>query len=222
MVLLGPNGAGKTTLFKILATLIQPDSGQAWVAGHPLTDALAVRRHIGMVADPDRSFFWRLNARQNLEFFASAYGLSSAQRSQRISEVLATLNLASLAGRPVGQLSSGQRGRLALARALVHRPLVLLLDEPTRSLDPTAAAHFHALLQQYLADNPAAAILLSTHRFDTVAAHCRRVLFLTEGCIRADGSPADLLAGIEANAGVSAAEDLARLYDHFTTAEPSA
>jgi len=216
VAVVGPNGAGKTTLFKLLATLVQPDGGRAWVAGCDLKQSLAVRRQIGLLSDPDRSFFWRLNARQNLEFFGSAYGLAGKAAVGRIDEVLGLLELGDAAGQPVGQLSSGQRGRLALARALLHHPAVLLLDEPTRSLDPTAAAHFLDLLHRYLAETPTASILLSTHRLDAVAPACRRLWILAGGCLRGDGAPAELLAQAGLSVGGSAQDDLSRLYAHYT------
>lgn len=216
VVVVGPNGAGKTTLFKILATLLRPDGGQAQIAGHRLDDSLAVRRSIGLLSDPDRSFFWRLNARQNLEFFASAYGLVGRDAAGRITDLLERLDLNDIAHQPVGQLSSGQRGRLALARALLHRPTVLLLDEPTRSLDPTAAAHFFELLQSYLAEMTGASVLFSTHRLDAVASYCRRLWILKDGALRGDGPPAALLARAGLSASSSAQDDLARLYAHFT------
>lgn len=216
VVVLGPNGAGKTTLFKILSTLVQPDGGQAWVAGQALRESLAVRRQIGLLSDADRSFFWRLNARENLEFFGSAYGLSGRAATNRIGELLDLLDLDAAAEQPVGQLSSGQRGRLALARTLLHRPTVLLLDEPTRSLDPTAAAHFLDLLHRYLAETPPACVLLSTHRLDAVAPACRRLWILAEGRLRGDGAPDELLAQAGLSAGSSVQDDLARLYAHFT------
>lgn len=219
VVIMGPNGAGKTTLCKILATLVRPDGGDAWIAGHPLHASQAVRRSIGMVSDPDRSFFWRLNARQNLDFFARGYGLNAAARRARIADLLAQLQLGGVSGRPVGQLSSGQRGRLALARALLHRPPVLLLDEPTRSLDPTAAAEFLSLLQDYLRHMPGASILLATHRLDAVAPFCRRLVVLAEGRLRSDGPPEMLLHQAGLPVQPSPADNLARLYMHFSASE---
>lgn len=217
-VMLGPNGAGKTTLFKILATLIRPDGGQAWVAGHALADSLAVRASIGVVSDPDRSFFWRLHALDNLEFFARGYGLAGKERKRRIAELVELLDLGETAGRPVGQLSSGQRGRLALARALLHHPAVLLLDEPTRSLDPSAAAGFFVMLQRYLAETPGASVLLTTHRLDAVAPFCRRLLILVGGRLAGDGSPAALLAAASLAPTASPHDDLALLYAHYAAA----
>jgi len=221
VVVLGPNGAGKTTLFKILATLVQPTGGQAWLAGQALTDSMAVRRHIGMVSEPDRSFFWRLNALQNLEFFASGYGLQGNNRSKRISELLELLDLSDLAGKPVGQLSSGQRGRLALARALLHRPPILLLDEPTRSLDPTAATDFLALLQRYLIETPGASVLLSTHRLGAVAPFCQRLLIIKDGQLHADGTPDDLLRSNNLPITSSAADNLTQVYSALVGNEVS-
>lgn len=219
VVLLGPNGAGKSTLFKILATLIHPDGGEAWVAGHPLTAARHVRRHIGVVSEPDRSFFWRLDARQNLEFFARGYGLAAELRDQRIASLLELAQLTPYARRPVGQLSSGQRGRLALARALLHRPPVLLLDEPTRSLDPGAAAEFLTHLQHYRQEMPQASVLLATHRLDAIAPACARALVLRSGHLVADGAPAALMQAAGLPTSPSAAETLARIYTHYTAGE---
>ena len=213
VVVLGPNGAGKTTLFKILATLVRPTGGKAWLAGHPLRESIAVRRRIGMVSEPDRSFFWRLDARQNLRFFASGYGLRPGDGERRIDELLTLLELTDLATKPVGQLSSGQRGRLALARALLHRPPILLLDEPTRSLDPTAAADFLALLRRYLAETPGASVMLSTHRLGAVAPFCQRILILRQGRLCADGSVETLLRSNNLPVADSAADNLAQLYD---------
>ncbi|HEY52135.1 MAG TPA: ABC transporter ATP-binding protein [Caldilineae bacterium] len=213
VVVLGPNGAGKTTLFKILATLVQPTGGEAWLAGLPLRESIAVRRRIGMVSEPDRSFFWRLNARQNLQFFASGYGLRPGDDVRRINELLELLELTELAGKPVGQLSSGQRGRLALARALLHRPPILLLDEPTRSLDPTAATDFLTLLRRYLAETPGASVMLSTHRLGAVAPFCQRVLILRQGRLCADGAPDELLRSNNLPVTDSAADNLAQIYE---------
>ena len=218
-VALGPNGAGKTTLFKILATLLRPDAGEAWVAGHSLTESRGVRARIGVITDPDRSFFWRLSGRRNLEFFAAAYGLREAAFEQRLDELIATLHLSEFIHRRVGSLSSGQRGRLALARALCHRPTVLLLDEPTRSLDPGAAGDFMQLLGEYLHQQPQASALLATHRLGAAAPFVRRALVMVHGRLLADGPPETLIreAGLPETA--TRTEALAQLYAHYTGAE---
>ncbi len=218
-VVLGPNGAGKTTLFKILATLLRPDDGEAWVAGAPLRKDRAVRARIGVITDPDRSFFWRLNGRENLRFFAAGHGIRGQAFRRRLDELVTALGMAEYIHRRVGELSSGQRGRLALARALFHRPDVLLLDEPTRSLDPAAAGDFMRLLEDYLVDEPQASALLATHRLGAAAPFARRVLILHQGRLAADGSLDVLIA----QAGLPQPENrtaaLAQLYAHFTDRE---
>ncbi len=218
-VVLGPNGAGKTTLFKILATLLKPDAGEAWVAGLPLERAREVRAQIGVITDPDRSFFWRLNGRENLRFFAAAYDLRGPAFDQRLQELIAALDLGEFIHRRVGSLSSGQRGRLALARALFHHPTVLLLDEPTRSLDPAAAGDFMRLLGAYLEQHPRASVLLSTHRLGAVAPFVRRALVIVHGRLLADGPPEALIrqAGLPETA--TRTEALAQLYAHYTGTE---
>ncbi len=218
-VLLGPNGAGKTTLFKILATLLRPDAGEAWVAGRPLSQSRAVRAHIGVITDPDRSFFWRLDGRENLRFFAAGYGIRGRAFQQRLAKLTATLGMEEFIHRRVGSLSSGQRGRLALARALFHRPTILLLDEPTRSLDPAAAGDFIHLLGMYLQEQPQASVLLSTHRLGAVAPFARRVLILNHGRLLAHDAPEELLAQAGLPQPETRTAALARLYEHFTGRE---
>ena len=218
-VLLGPNGAGKTTLFKILATLLRPDAGEAWVAGLPLSDGRAVRARIGVITDPDRSFFWRLDGRENLRFFAAGYGIRGPAFERRLDELVESLGLAEFIHRRVGSLSSGQRGRLALARALFHRPAVLLLDEPTRSLDPAAAGDFMHLLGAYVKEQTQASALLSTHRLGAAAPFARRVLLLHQGRLLADGAPEELLAQAGLPQPETRTAALAQLYVHFTGRE---
>ena len=219
VVVLGPNGAGKTTLFKILATLLLPESGKAWVAGVPLEHARDVRAQIGVITDPDRSFFWRLNGEDNLRFFAAAYNLRGQAFSHRLQELIQMLDLGEFIRRRVGSLSSGQRGRLALARALFHRPTILLLDEPTRSLDPAAAGDFMRLLGEYLAQHPRASILLSTHRLGAVAPFVQRALVLNQGRLLADGPPEELLQQAGLPGSTTRTEALAQIYAHYTGAE---
>jgi len=219
VVVLGPNGAGKTTLFKILATLLKPDAGEAWVAGLPLARSREVRAQIGVITDPDRSFFWRLDGRENLRFFAAAYDLRGPVFQRRLDELIESLNMGEFIGRRVGSLSSGQRGRLALARALFHRPTILLLDEPTRSLDPAAAGDFMRLLGDYLHDHPQASVLLSTHRLGAVAPFTHRVLMMNHGRLLADGPPDALIRQAGLPETLTHTEALAQLYAHYTGTE---
>src|SRR6185503_4399766 len=151
--LIGPNGAGKTTLTKIIATLIQPTSGTVTVKGHDsVSDDERVRLNVGLAGAEERSFYWRLTSEQNLLFFARLYGLSSAQAKRRIKELFELFEFDELARRRFAELSTGNKQRLSVARAMLANPPVLLLDEPTRSLDPIAAARMRTTIQS-LAQN---------------------------------------------------------------------
>ncbi len=189
--LLGANGAGKTTLVKILCSLILPDGGSATVAGHDLSQPGKIRRSVGLVVSDERSFYWRLTARQNLAFFAAMYDLRGAQARERIAQVLAQVDLLSIADRPFSVLSAGMRQRLAIARSLLHRPQLLFLDEPSRSLDPLAKAHLHDLIRQ-LNDEQGVTIFLITHDLAEAETLCHRVGVMQAGQIRVTGSPEEL------------------------------
>jgi ABC-2 type transport system ATP-binding protein len=188
--LLGPNGAGKTTLIKILCTLIAPTSGSARVAGYPLAQDASIRRSIGLVVSDERSFYWRLSVRDNLDFFAAMVGLAGAQARGRIDEVLSAVELTPVSARRFSDLSTGMRQRLAIARSLLHRPRLLFLDEPTRSLDPVATAHLHALIRQLLDDG--VTIVLTTHNLYEARALCDRIAVMHLGRLRATGTPEEL------------------------------
>ena len=141
VALLGANGVGKTTLMKMIGTLLLPDSGSIYVLDHDaVREERAVRADVGYVMADERSFHWRLDARQNLDFFARLDGIRASERAARIDYLLRRLDLASATRRPFGQFSTGMKQRLAVARALLKRPRVLLMDEPTRSIDPAHAA----------------------------------------------------------------------------------
>ena len=163
--LLGPNGAGKTTLLKILATLIVPDRGTATVGGYDVVEQPAnVRTVIASVLANERSLYWRLSARQNLELFAALLRLPPRETATRVGDALDVVGLADAGRKMVGQFSAGMMQRLLVARALLGHPRVLLLDEPTRSLDPTAAHAFRSFLREELAARRGCAVLVATHR----------------------------------------------------------
>lgn len=189
--LLGPNGAGKTTLVKMLCTLITPSSGAARIAGHDLADERAIRALSGLVVSDERSFYWRLSARRNLQFFAALHGLHGRAAAERIAAVLDDVGLSERAGQRFSDLSSGMRQRLAIARALLHEPRVLFLDEPTRSLDPVATTAIHALIRSLQASREIT-ILLITHDLSEAEKMCARVALLHEGRLRKIGSPLEL------------------------------
>ena len=181
VALLGPNGAGKSTLVRILATTVLPDAGEASVMGHDIvSQASAARSSLGLMLGNERSWYWRLSGRRNLEFFAALYGMRRAAARARAEEVLRLVDLADVADRRVGEYSSGMRARLALARAVLQMPPVLILDEPTQNLDPVAAANFRDTVVQ-LSQERGASILLTTHNLHEAAVLADEVIVLALG-----------------------------------------
>ncbi|MFZ0545339.1 MAG: ABC transporter ATP-binding protein, partial [Candidatus Promineifilaceae bacterium] len=189
--LLGPNGAGKTTLVKMLCTLILPTSGSATIAGYPMSRAGHIRQHVGLVVTDERSFYWRMTARQNLQFFASLYGLHGNAANNRVQNVLEAVDLEEDAERPFSNYSSGMKQRLAIARSLLHMPRILFLDEPSRSLDPVATIRLHNLILDLMA-RQTMTIFLITHDLLEAEKLCGRVAVMDEGRIRVVGRPSDL------------------------------
>jgi ABC-2 type transport system ATP-binding protein len=199
VALLGRNGAGKSTLIRILATSVEPDDGQVLVAGidvirHPQS----ARRRIGLVLGEDRSFFWRLSGQQNLEFFAAMRGLSRREARATAVRALGAVGLFDVSDRRVDRYSTGMRSRLGIARALLGSPNVLLLDEPTRSLDPASAIEVRALLRS-LADELQVSVLFATHDLHEAAATASRVIILEAGRVIANRQGAFDAAGLEAD-----------------------
>jgi ABC-2 type transport system ATP-binding protein len=191
--LIGRNGAGKTTLTKIIATLVQPTTGSVAVRGHDsVTDDEVVRREIGLATAEERSFYWRLTSEQNLMFFARLHGLSDRVAKQRIVDLLAKLELEEVARRRFGELSTGNKQRLAVARAMLTNPPVLLLDEPTRSLDPLAAARTREMIRSLAQQDPPVTIFLTSHNLGEVETLCGRVAIISRGRIRAIDTPEKL------------------------------
>lgn len=193
VALVGPNGAGKTTLLKVLCSLVVPDGGTAFVSGH---DALRspglVRRSIGLVLPDERSFYWRLSGRHNLEFFASLHGMRGVEMHRRIATLLERMDLASAADTPFREYSTGMKQKLALCRGLLHSPRVLLLDEPTRGIDLAALRTLRAVLREHVAAGGGA--LLASHDLMEIEALECPVALLRAGAITAQGTIADLKA----------------------------
>ncbi|MGB9204852.1 MAG: ABC transporter ATP-binding protein [Terriglobales bacterium] len=185
LVLLGPNGSGKTTALKLISTMLLPDAGSVRVGGFDARrNASEVRRQVGIAVAAERSFFPRLSARENLEFFAALDEVSRTERAHRIREVLHDTGLEEQADTLVMKFSSGMYQRLGIARALVKRPSVLLLDEPTRSLDAATTAHFWATIRVLARQETT--VLLATHNFAEAAAVADRLLLLHRGELLAD------------------------------------
>ncbi len=168
---------------RILCTLILPTSGRARVCNHDLSEEEAIRSHIGLAAGEERSFYWRLSGRENLRFYGVLQGLTPAQITTRLVELEKTLDLEEALAKRFDRLSTGMRRRLDLARALLHRPDVLFLDEPTRSLDPLAAAALHEQIR--LLARAGQTIFLVTHQPDEARRLCERVAILHQGRLRA-------------------------------------
>ncbi|MFZ0799344.1 MAG: ABC transporter ATP-binding protein [Terriglobales bacterium] len=190
LVLLGPNGSGKTTALKLISTMLLPDAGSVSVDGFDARrNAGKVRRQVGIAVATERSFFPRLSARENLEFFAALDEVSRSERAQRIKEVLRATGLEEQADTLVMKFSSGMYQRLGIARALVKRPSVLLLDEPTRSLDAANTAHFWAAIRALAGQQTT--VLLATHNFAEAAAIADRLLLLHRGELLADRPVSD-------------------------------
>jgi ABC-type multidrug transport system ATPase subunit len=193
VALLGPNGAGKSTLIRILGTAVLPDEGQATIAGHDVVaDSRAARRSCGLMLSDERSWYWRLSGRQNLQFFAALYGYRRDHARTRAAELLDQFGLTDAADRPFGSYSAGMRARLSLGRSLLPDPAVLLLDEPARNLDPVASARFREAVRRLAADR-GVAVLFATHDLHEAADLASRVVALDGGRVsftRQAGTPA--------------------------------
>ncbi|MEP7343965.1 MAG: ABC transporter ATP-binding protein [Gemmatimonadaceae bacterium] len=191
--LLGPNGAGKTTLLKILATLVLPDAGRASVAGFDVVrQSDSVRGSVSPCLASERSLYWRLTADDNMRLSADLQGVPPNEVTQRIAETLAAVGLEGTGTKMVGQFSSGMMQRLLIARALLTRPRLLLLDEPTRSLDPLSAREFRRFLREELVQRRGCAVLLATHSADEAFELCDRVAVMDRGRLLAQGAATDL------------------------------
>jgi ABC-type multidrug transport system ATPase subunit len=193
LALLGANGAGKSTLLRILATLLLPTRGRAQIAGHDaVLEARAVRRQLGYHAGSDLGFYARLTGRENLRFFGHLNHLSNAAATQRVSQLGEQFHLEQALDRQVRTLSSGTVQRLSLARALLHRPRVLLLDEPTRSLDAIAASEFRRFLKSEVLRRGDTSLLFASHALSEVEQLADRVAVIDTGRLLACDSPAAL------------------------------
>jgi ABC-2 type transport system ATP-binding protein len=185
LVLLGPNGSGKTTTLKLISTMLLPDGGRVLVQGFDTrSDSRAVRERVGFAVASERSFFPRLSARENLDFFAALDDIPRGKRAARVNQLLARTGLSDAADTLVMKFSSGMYQRLGIARALIKKPTVVLLDEPTRSLDPGSAAQFWNLVRELPAQG--ASVILATHNFNEAIAVGNQVAILFKGALAAE------------------------------------
>jgi ABC-2 type transport system ATP-binding protein len=180
LALLGPNGSGKTTLLKLIATMLFPDAGNVTVAGQDTrTAGAAIRKRVGFVVASERSFFPRLTARENLDFSAALDDVRRKERKLRIDLLLCQVGLGEQSNSLVMKFSSGMFQRLAIARALLKRPSVVLLDEPTRSLDPAAAVEFWGSIKALRDEGTT--VVVATHNFEEASALGDSVAILQRG-----------------------------------------
>jgi sodium transport system ATP-binding protein len=190
--LLGPNGAGKTTTLRVLATLMQADRGRATVGGLDVqAEPLAVRRIIGVLSDA-RGLYTRLTARENVTYYADLRGVSRDACAQRLARLSTLLDMDALLDRPTGGFSQGERMKVALARAVIHDPHYLILDEPTNGLDVMSTRALRRLLLQLRDDGRC--ILFSTHIMQEVEALCDEIVVVAHGRSVAHGTAATLRA----------------------------
>ena len=189
--LLGPNGAGKTTLIKCLTTLLLPTSGAAWINGYQLTkEDNPIRATVGCMLMGERGLYWKLTGRENLEFFGALYHLSPSARRRRADEIIARLNLGELADRAVETYSSGQKMKLAFAKALVNDAPLLILDEPTNTLDLPSARELRAVVREL--NQQGKTVIYTTHIMAEAETMCDRVAIIDRGEVLALGTVAEL------------------------------
>lgn len=193
VALVGANGAGKSTLLRILATLILPTRGHAATGGFDVERAAArARQQFGYHTGGDEGFYSRLTARENLTFFAAMNNITGARARERVARVAAWMGIRDELDRQVRTLSTGITHRLGLARAVLHEPAILLLDEPTRSLDPLAAAEFRRLLRDDWVRRRGTTLLFASHILSEVEEIADRVILLDQGRLIACDSPQGL------------------------------
>ena len=211
--LLGPNGAGKTTLLSIVAGLAAADSGTVTLFGEPFTtDARHLRRLVGL-ATQDLAVYPELTARENLTFFGRLYGMGGADLRNRVEEMLAAVGLTDRADHRAGTFSGGMKRRLNLAVAVVHRPQLLLLDEPTTGVDPQSRNH---IFERVKALNAAGlTVIYTSHYMEEVQTLCTRISILDAGHIRACDTLPNLLRRLDAVARLRLAEVPAGLSDRL-------
>lgn len=188
--LLGPNGAGKSTTLRMLATLVSPDSGTATIDGADVSgDVLAVRKQLGFMPH-NAGIYPRLSARENIHYYARLCGLGKQQAQERVGQLIEQLDMKGFADRRAAGFSQGQKTKVALGRALVHRPQTIMLDEPTNGLDVMATRGLREIIRQLAGDGHC--ILFSSHIMQEVAALCDHIAIISAGRIAME----DTLQGI--------------------------
>ena len=190
--LLGPNGAGKTTTLRMLYSLLPPDEGEIRIDGlDPTRDAMAIKRTLGVIPD-GRGLYGRLTARENIRYYGDLHGLAREVLDRRVEELVETLDMGEFIDRRTEGFSQGQRVKVAIARAMVHEPQTVLLDEPSNGLDVMSTRALREYLRSLRSHGHS--VVLSTHIMQEVAALCDRIVIIAKGEVAADGTAEELLA----------------------------
>jgi ABC-2 type transport system ATP-binding protein len=194
--LLGPNGAGKTTLIKCLTTLLLPTSGKAWINGFELgQEDNAIRATVGCMLMGERGLYWKLTGRENLIFFGALYHLHPVERNRRSQEIIELLRLEEIADRAVETYSSGQKMKLAFGKALINDASILILDEPTNTLDLPSAHELRAIVKEL--NEQGRTIIYTTHIMAEAEMLCKRVAIVDHGRVIAQGTVSELKRSLE-------------------------
>jgi sodium transport system ATP-binding protein len=188
--LIGPNGAGKTTMFRLISTVLRPDRGTILIDGvDTRQDLIEARRRLGVLPD-NRALYTRLTAREHIRYFGELHGIPRPELESRIAELVTTLRMEDFIDRRARGFSRGQQMKVALARALVHRPHNVMFDEPTNGLDVGTSRAVRDLLRELRAEGRC--ILLTSHIMQEVSALADRIVVLAEGRVALSGTPAEL------------------------------
>jgi sodium transport system ATP-binding protein len=189
--LLGPNGAGKSTTLRMLYTLLKPDSGQARIDGFDIAQSpFDVQSHIGVLSDA-QGIYERLTTRENIRYFGQLHGMSDQELEKRMDELIVMLDMQSIADRRTKGFSTGERLKVAIARALVHDPGNVLLDEPTNGLDVKSTRAMRQFVRKLRDDGKC--VILTSHIMQEVSALCDQIIIISNGIVAAQGTPDELL-----------------------------
>jgi sodium transport system ATP-binding protein len=189
--LLGPNGAGKTTTLRMLYSLLPPDQGEIRIDGlDPTRDAMAIKRTLGVIPD-SRGLYTRLTARENIRYYGQLHGMPEKKIRQRIDQLVETLDMQEFIDRRTEGFSQGQRVKVAIARAMVHEPQTVLMDEPSNGLDVMSTRALRDYIRSLRANGQS--VVLSTHIMQEVAALCDRIVIIAQGRVAADGTAEELM-----------------------------
>lgn len=189
--LLGPNGAGKTTALRILYTVLHPDEGNASIDGYDtVKNPLEVQRRIGVLPD-SHGLYPRLTARENIRYYGRLHGLKGDALEQNINHLVALLEMEDIENRRTDGFSSGQRVKVAIARALVHQPRNILLDEPTNGLDVMSTRSMRTFIRRFRDEGKC--VLFSSHIMQEVSALCDHIIIINQGVVAASGTPEEIL-----------------------------